>query len=85
MNIITTIRTLLGLVPSTEKAIAGFNKAAAKLEAVVAHEATVIDALAGKIEKLEDSIASTAAARLDAFARRDRAKTIADRVAALIG
>jgi hypothetical protein len=84
MNIITTIRTFLGLVPSTEKALAGFTKATAKLEAVVAHEAALIDAHAAKIAKLESNITATAKARLDAFTRRDRASTIVARVNALV-
>lgn len=84
MNIIATIRNFLGLVPSTEKALTGFTKAAAKLEAVVAHEATVIDAHAARIAKLEEAVTKTAAARLAAFARRDRASTIVARVNALV-
>jgi hypothetical protein len=64
MNIITTIRVLLGRV-STEKAIAGFTKNT-------------------KIDNLDAAIDRAAKNRLDAFARRDRAKTIADRVNALV-
>jgi hypothetical protein len=76
MNIITTIRVLLGRV-STEKAIAGFTKAAAQLDAVIQIENT-------KIDNLDAAIDRAAKNRLDAFARRDRAKTIADRVNALV-
>jgi hypothetical protein len=84
MNIIATIRTFLGLVPSTEKAIAGFTKAAAHLDFVAEYAAAVIAAHAEKIASLKARIDSIAKARLDAFARRDRAKTIAARVNAIV-
>jgi hypothetical protein len=76
MNIITTIRVLLGHV-STERAIAGFTKAAAQLDAVIQIENT-------KIDNLDAAITRAAQNRLDAFTRRDRAATIAARVNALV-
>ncbi|TIQ65469.1 MAG: hypothetical protein E5X41_15025 [Mesorhizobium sp.] len=77
MNLIHTIRAFLGLVPTTEKAIAGITKAIDNLNAVVQIENDAIDALDARISK-------AAAARLDAFTRRDRAAKIAGRIDALI-
>ncbi len=85
MNIIATIRALLGLVPTTEKAISSLVKAAERLEAVAFHEADLIDAHSAKIVKLKDAINQTEQARKEASARADRANRVAANVNALIG
>lgn len=76
-TVLNTIRARLGLLPTTDSAIAGITKAVDQLNAVVAREEALIERQKAVREAARQQI-------VDAAARSDRAERIALRFTALI-
>lgn len=76
-NLMTLIRTALGFVPSTERAIAGITKAVSELDAVVKAEEAAITAHVAAVDRHRQGI-------LDATERANRAERIAKKFSDLV-
>lgn len=73
----TIFRNRFGMNPTTDRAIAGINKAIDQLNAVVAHEEAQIDNHRKAMEDHRQSL-------VDAVARANRAEIIAERFTAIV-
>lgn len=74
MSILSTVINIIKRSPSTAKAVAGFNKAIAELEAVVDHHNAKADKLDAQIavKVAAQAVAKDAAAEADKIAKRIR-------------